>query len=157
MSKLSAYDIMYVYIAVKRLIVALQLYVYSQLWQIKSVLIDHLTATEYCNTLYGTWTCNEITKLAKSIHGILHLQLSWSVNPFTAIWTYISSYANSLDHSASHPDPSCLTLSQYFVPKIKWICEVLKWISGTISCRTIASHSEGVKSRFKSSHVGYEY
>ena len=38
------------------------------------------------------------------------------INPLTALWTYIWSFANSLDadetpsNSASHPHPSCLTL-----------------------------------------------
>ena len=74
------------------------------------------------------------------------------VNPVTACPRAIVPYANSLDpdetpsNSASHPDPSCLTLIQFSFGQI--LNESVKFKNEAdqiLHMRKIASDSEGVK------------
>ena len=72
------------------------------------------------------------------------------INPFAALPRVLSHNTNSLDpdetpsNSASHPGPSCLTLSQYFRQTLNESVKFKDKADDILRMRRTASGSEGV-------------
>jgi hypothetical protein len=77
---------------------------------------------------------------------------SFEIYPFTAYTRTKVAYANSLDpdetqsNSASHPDPSCLTLDQYVCQILSLSVKFENEADEILRVRRFASGSEGVNS-----------